>query len=315
MIPSFLADRIDVLFHERLLAGADMPDFDFASPPGEEALASPHSVSWQVFRNPVALYIGGITAVLLELAEPRVRSGVWDHTTFRTDPLTRMRRTGLAAMITVYGARSSAERMIAGVRRMHSRIQGVTPGGTNYRADDPELLCWVHATALFGFMEAYHRYVRPLSSAERDSFIADGAEAATLYGAHAPPTTENELREFLATMQPRLEASEIVHEFLSILSRLSLFPAPLRPLNSIAIRAAVGLLPDGIRAALRLDRGFELPPGSSSLLRWAGRLIDLLPFASSPSARACVRLGLPADYLVSKRRIVTPDPHTTVSPR
>ncbi|MCB1130104.1 MAG: DUF2236 domain-containing protein [Verrucomicrobiae bacterium] len=278
-----------------------MPAFDFASPPGEDALAPPHSVSWRVFRNPLALYIGGITAVLLELAEPRVRSGVWDHTTFRTDPLTRMRRTGLAAMITVYGARGSAERMIARVRRMHSGIEGVTPGGVAYRADDPHLLCWVHATALFGFMEAYHRYVRPLSSVERDSYIADGAEAATLYGAHAPPTSENELRELFVNMQPCLEASEIIHEFLSILARLSLFPAPLRPLNSIAIRAAIGLLPAEVRTVLRLDRGYEPPPGSSYLLRWAGRQIDLLPFASSPAARACVRLGLPADHLVPER--------------
>ena len=45
------------------------------------------SVAWRVFRNPVALFVGGVTAVILELAEPRVRSGVWDHTTFRTDPL------------------------------------------------------------------------------------------------------------------------------------------------------------------------------------------------------------------------------------
>ena len=86
---------------------------DFTRPAGESALVSPDSVSWRVFKNPIALYVGGITAVLLELAEPRVRTGVWEHTTFRTDPIPRMERTGLAAMVTVYGARSEAERMIA----------------------------------------------------------------------------------------------------------------------------------------------------------------------------------------------------------
>ena len=52
--------------------------------------------------------------MILELAEPRVRSGVWDHTSFRTDPVTRLRRTGLAAMVTVYAPRETAEAMIAG---------------------------------------------------------------------------------------------------------------------------------------------------------------------------------------------------------
>ncbi len=40
----------------------------------------------------------------MELAEPRVRNGVWERTTFRADPIRRLRRTGLAAMVTVYGA-------------------------------------------------------------------------------------------------------------------------------------------------------------------------------------------------------------------
>src|SRR6185295_8109869 len=85
---------------------------DFTQPSGEASLAPPGGIAWRVFKNPVGLFVGGITAVILELAEPRVRSGIWDHTTFRTDPLARMERTGLAAMVTVYGARSVAERMI-----------------------------------------------------------------------------------------------------------------------------------------------------------------------------------------------------------
>ena len=42
----------------------------------------------------------------------------------------------LAAMITVYGPKSRAEAMIAGVGRMHARVEGVTPAGVAYRADD-----------------------------------------------------------------------------------------------------------------------------------------------------------------------------------
>ena len=77
--------------------------FDFSQPPGEAALAPPDGVAWRVFANPVSLFIGGVAAVLLELAEPSVRSGVWDAGGFQRDPGMRLRRTGFAAMMTVYG--------------------------------------------------------------------------------------------------------------------------------------------------------------------------------------------------------------------
>jgi uncharacterized protein (DUF2236 family) len=111
---------------DRKAAALLMPDqgprLDFSKPAGEAALTPAGSVSWRVFRNPISLYIGGVTAVLMELAEPRVRAGVWDHTSFRTDPMTRMKRTGLAAMVTVYGAQSEARRMIASIVRLHGKI-------------------------------------------------------------------------------------------------------------------------------------------------------------------------------------------------
>jgi uncharacterized protein (DUF2236 family) len=115
---------------------------DFTAPIGEPALTAPDLISWLVFKNPLALFVGGIAAVLLELAEPRVRAGVWNHSTFKSDPLRRIQRTGLAAMITVYGPRNEAETLITRVRRIHAAIRGVTPDGQAYHADDPRLLAW-----------------------------------------------------------------------------------------------------------------------------------------------------------------------------
>src|SRR5438552_18661325 len=139
VLPKPLQHRLEAAALE-LLQPKGQPRVDFAHPLGEPALTPPDSVSWQVFKNPVAIFIGGMAAVILELAEPRVRTGVWEHSSFRTDPLARMERTGLAAMVTVYGARSVAERMIAGVRGMHARVSGATPDGQRYRANEPELL-------------------------------------------------------------------------------------------------------------------------------------------------------------------------------
>lgn len=273
---------------------AGAPAFDFGAPAGEPALAAPDSVSWRVFANPVALFIGGVTAVLLELAEPRVRSGVWDHTSFRTDPLPRMKRTGLAAMITVYGARGKAEAMIAGIGRMHGRVSGVTPAGAAYRADDPELLDWVQATASFGFMEAYHRFVRPLTDAERDRFYAESAPAARLYGATGAPTSVAELEACFQAMRPKLERSEIVFEFLDIMRRTAILPGPLRAAQGLFIRAGVELLPPWTRETLGLGKPWSLRPWEARLVRAAGAMAERMVLPSSPREEARRRLGLAA---------------------
>ena len=143
-----------------LLEPGDRSHIDFSRPVGEAALLSPESVSWRVFKNPLSLFIGGVTAVIMELAEPRVRTGIWEHTTFRLDPIRRLRRTGLAAMVTIYGARSTAEPMIGRIRRMHEMVAGTTASGEAYRANDTELLNWVHGTAAYGFLQAYHNCLK-----------------------------------------------------------------------------------------------------------------------------------------------------------
>src|SRR5262245_21442530 len=180
-----------------LLEPRDGTHVDFLLPIGGAALVSAESVSWRVFKNPLSLFIGGVTAVIMELAEPRVRTGLWEHTTFRLDPIRRLRRTGLAAMVTIYGARSTAGPMIARIRRMHEMVAGTTASGEAYRANDSELLNWVQGTAAYGFLQAYHMYVQPLSSSERDRYYAEGVPAASLYGATGAPTSEVELEMFV----------------------------------------------------------------------------------------------------------------------
>jgi len=277
------------------------PRIDFRHPEGEAALVAADSLSWRVFKNPISLFIGGVAAVILELAEPRVRSGVWDHTSFRHDPVTRLKRTGLAAMVTVYGPRSVAERMIGNVGRMHGRVSGLTAGGAAYRADDPELLDWVQATASYGFLTAYHTFVAPLSQAERDRFYAEAAPAARLYGAVGAPSSEAELEAHFAAMRPKLQASPVVFEFLEILRKAPAFPAPLRPLQALLIRAAVEITPEWARAALGLGAVHGLRPWEMSVVTAVARAADRIPLPASPPVHASLRMGLPADALYRRR--------------
>jgi uncharacterized protein (DUF2236 family) len=274
-----------------------IPVVDFTQPAGEPALTPPDSMSWLVMKNPVALFAGGVAAVILELAEPRVRTGVWEHTTFRTDPLARMERTGLAAMVTVYGARSVAEKMIAGVRGMHARVGGTTPDGQAYHANQPELLDWVHVTAAFGFLEAYGAFVRSITDEDRDRFYAEGVAAGGLYGAVGAPASLAAQRAQFEAMRPTLERSDIVFEFLDIMKRAPIAPSPLGPLQWMLVRAGVEVVPWWAREVLGLDDGYGLSAWERPLVEILGAAVDRIPVPSSPAVQACRRLGLPATHL------------------
>ena len=233
-----------------------------------------------------------MTAVLLELGELRVRTGVWEHTRFRDEPLARLRRTGHAAMMTTFAARSRAQALIAKVNRGHARIGGHTPDGTPYRADDVELLTWVQATASFGFLEAYRRCVRPLPASERDAWYAENQPGARLYGVVRPPVDEASLLQLFETMRPSLEPSPIVHEFLAIMGRMPLLPVIARPLQRLLVRAAVQCLPAWARVRLELDGGdWQVSAAQWRLLRLLGRAADHLDHPELPRSLAAARVN------------------------
>jgi uncharacterized protein (DUF2236 family) len=270
---------------------------DFSRPVGEHALLPPDSVSWRIFKNPIALLIGGLAAVILELAEPAVRTGVWNHSSFRADPMGRLRRTGLAAMVTVYGARSIAEPMIAGVVRMHAKVVGATPTGIPYSANDARLLAWVHATATFGFAEAYNRYVNPLREVEFDALYREGAPASRLYGVLDAPRSNAELHALFNSMRGRLEPSPVIFQFLQIMRETPAFPQLFLWMQRIFVRAAVEMIPDWIRECLGLTESFGLRPGEGWIVGLAGDLSDRIVLSESPAAQSCLRLGLPLTHL------------------
>lgn len=280
-----------------LVQPRDGPAVDFSRPVGEAALVPADSVSWRIFKNPVALFVGGVAAVILELADPAVRTGVWEHSSFRRDPVQRLRRTGLAAMVTVYGAASEARAMITRVVRLHDTIVGCTPAGESYRANDVGLLTWVQATAGFGFAQAYCRHVHPLTPRELDQLLEEGLTAARLYGAVEAPASQMELNQLFESRRSRLEASPIVFDFLAIMNTAPVLPLFLRPMQRLLIRAAVDLVPKWVRERLGLTAAFGLRSWQRPLVRGVGMLADRVMLRSSPAVQSCVRLGLPADHL------------------
>lgn len=274
---------------------------DFANPPGAPAFCGPDSMSWRIFKNPIALGIGGVAAVLLEFADARIRSGVWDHSTYKQDPIGRSQRTAMAAMVGVYGPQSAARRVIQGVTNMHARVEGKTPSGEPYKALDPELLDWVSATAVWGFLTAYDRFVGKLSEDDKQRYYAEGGPVSRLYGVQMPLKSDADFEAMLARLTPRFEPHPIVSEFLYIFENSpGAFSLPQRLRRALA-NAAVSILPPAVRTRLELGAEYDLSPFAAAMLRGMGALAERIPILSAPPAQACRRLGLPADFLYRSR--------------
>jgi uncharacterized protein (DUF2236 family) len=295
-LPTGIERKLEMLWRGSPAAG-DARNVDFSTPPGEAALVHPQSVSWRVFKNPVTVFIGGVAAVILELAEPRVRTGVWEHSRFRQDPVGRLKRTGAAAMLTVYGARSIATPMIERVARMHAAISGVTPCGAPFSAADPALLTWVQATASYGFIAAYREYARALGELEIDAFFEEGVAAAHLYGAVHAPRSMRELDCLFASMQGRLQGSPILFEFLDVLRAAPVLPRPLAWMQGMLIRAAVDIVPGWVRTRLGLDARRGLQGLERGVVKSIAGLAERIVLPGGAPAQSCTRLGLPATFL------------------
>lgn len=277
-------------------ASANGYAIDYLQPAGEASLVPPGSPQWRVFKNPVAIAVGGVAAVLLEFADARIRSGVWDHSVYKVDPIGRSRRTGIAAMAGVYGPASTARRIIGGVNRMHRKVVGETPSGEAYRALDPELLDWVSATASYGFLEAYHRFVTPVSARDRALYYRDGEGVARLYGVQNPLAGDADFFAMLGRLLPRFEAHPINLEFLAIIMSGRAAPTIPKVMHRALARAAVSLLPADVRARLDLGAAYDLRTIDRLMLRAAGALADRIPDRRSPAWQAAIRLGLPGNF-------------------
>ncbi|ANB73951.1 oxygenase MpaB family protein [Paraburkholderia phytofirmans] len=231
------------------------PTLDYSSPPGDPGLFGPDSVCWKVHADFTSMMTGGISALLLQALHPLALAGVWDHSTFRTDILGRLRRTATFISGTTYGNRHDALALIERVKRIHLGVTGIGPDGQPYRASDPALLTWVHVAEVSSFMTAHLRYVNPLLPvAAQDRYFEETARIAEKLGASNIPRSRAGIDAYLLAMQPELVASERTREVVKILMNAPAPTAAMGPAGALMLNAGVDLLPDWAQAMLGFER-------------------------------------------------------------
>lgn len=239
----------------RVFAKAERSGIDFDQPPGDPGLFGPQSVTWTVHEDFAGMMAGGLCALMLQALHPRALAGVWDHSSFRTDLIGRLRRTTEYVAGTTYAGTDEAERLIAHVARIHSRVRGRLPDGRRYSASEPALLTWVHATEMWSFLAGYRRFADPRMAAQaQDRYFDETRTLALRLGAVRVPASAQAVERYFQRVRPQLAYTERSAEVLDVLWTMRL-PLPGGGLaRDLFLHAARSLMPDWALALLPLSR-------------------------------------------------------------
>lgn len=252
----------------------------------------PDSEAWTLNREATLLLGVGPRALLLQIAHPLVAAGVAEHSDFRADPWRRLAGTLRSYLRIVYGSEGAARAEIARLNGLHASVRGEirepearVHHGSTYRARDPELSLWVHATLVDSTLAAFDAWIAPLSRERRGRFYEETLPVARGFG--IPPRL----------LPPDLDAFEAYWAAMLAPS------GPLRVGDTARELAAAILHPPLAPAVAAFGHGVErvapaldaVPPAAYAWLLWPS--IGLLP----PSVRDAYGLAWgPRERLVSE---------------
>lgn len=216
----------------------------------------PGSILRRYASEPVLL-AGAQRALLLQLAHPKVATGVDDHSRFRRTPIRRLVGTADKVLTIVWGEGQEPQAAWDSIMEVHDRIHGVLHDdagghvrGEPYSAHDPRLLLWVWATLVDTIEVLSERYVGGFAPGERDGLYADWVSFAAFFGIPADlvPPDRDAFDLYLTSM---LEGDElgVSRSALNVSKSILNPPVPLAPrlLKAEMAALAVGLLPERVR--------------------------------------------------------------------
>jgi len=268
----------------------------YGGPAGDLGLAGgPDSISWEINGDLASVSAAGMAAIIMEVLHPSVMAGVFTQSSYRTQPLRRAQNTLGYVLRTTFGSTEAATNVIERVKKVHSHVNGTRPDGVAYQALEPDLIGWVHTCIPWAIMEAYSRYRRPLSVAERDQYLKEQAPIGRMGGAEWVPESMAELGEFVERMRPLMSFNLQTREFVDFLAGDGgefYQGSPREQLERrLAISASMMLMPTwarhltGTYQPALVERLYLAPRAhvETAAIRWA---YPVLPCKEMASARA-----------------------------
>ncbi|MCF3962958.1 oxygenase MpaB family protein [Streptomyces fuscigenes] len=238
--------------------GGDLALERYAQPPGDPGLfgTTPGDPVWRVHGQPTGMLTGGFAALMLQSLHPLAMAGVDQHSDFRADPVGRLNGTVRFITATTFGSSDAAREVVRLVRRIHTRVRGTAADGRPYRADDPDLLTWVHTAEVRSFLAGHQAYAPRalrLTPAECDAYYRQVAPVGEALGARNVPTTSAAVERYLADLRPGLHATAAAVDSVLFLRHFGRTRRE-RLVVRVLTNASTGLLPGWARAELGIHR-------------------------------------------------------------
>ncbi len=231
----------------------------------------PQTLVWQVNRERIN-YLGGLRAILMQLAHPAVAQGVADHSNFQQDPLGRFVRTMSVVQDILFGPPDAAIKAATRVYAKHARVKGILPHPqplsrgergedslppsgeglgmrAHYYALDPDLLLWVYATLIDSLMFIHDEILPPLGDDKWARLYDEGRPFAYLFGvpdAVLPPTLDD-FRTYVRGVVNTIRVTDTAREMARAVIRS---PHPVFGISNTVL--AAGTLPEPLREAFGL---------------------------------------------------------------
>lgn len=242
--------------------------------------------------------LAGPRALLMQAAHPLAVAGLLAHSTALDEPYERLARTAQVMNAIGFGSRAEANEAARRVRAMHRKVRGRLrrpagrfPAGTEYRADDPELLLWVLFTLVDSGLVVYRTYVGDLARSDEAAYWKDYRTVGRLFGLPADemPRTLADLDDYRRSMLEgdTLAVTDWARERARAIVLEPPVPLAARPLLETANFVTIALLPDRIRE----EYGFSAVPPAfvrKALVRAGGEYVKR---AVLPLLPARVRLA------------------------
>lgn len=225
------------------ITGASSSLDAFKTPVGDPGLFGPQSVVWKVHADFSAMMVGGLSSLMIQALHPRALAAVWDHSNFRQQLKGRLGRTALFVASTTYGSLAMATQSIARVNAIHAKIEGTDQQGQPYKANEPDLLRWVHLIETMSFLNAYqHLAIRPLCLADCNCYVVEMNKVGQMLGATYLPNTLHELQQAIKQYESVLTFDQRTRETLQSIENYSVGFTE-RPFFHLILKSSFDIVP------------------------------------------------------------------------
>ncbi len=148
----------------------------------------PASLSWKLLGDTRSLLLIGRTGVLQNM-HPAVSQALVDHSQYFDDPIGRISRSAGPILGVVYDEDGFGT--ARNVRDWHKPIRSKAGAAHSYRALDPSVFYWTHATFVEAAIETQRVFGTPLTRGELERFYRESITWWRRYGMSMAPVPES----------------------------------------------------------------------------------------------------------------------------